>query len=162
MRRSELKRTTGLSSRGKGGACPPKPSGAERNGICTPSKPKRRRERTRGKGGWRNKVFEMHGDRCLRCGVQADVGHHVVEKSRLFLELGHDCSQAILSDPRNGFPTCNSCHMGHHNWSGHDTPFRFTRELLPASVFVFAAELDEKYGTRFQVWIDRTYPGVQA
>ena len=32
----------------------------------------------------------MHGDRCLRCGVQADVGHHVVENPGCSRDSGHD------------------------------------------------------------------------
>lgn len=149
MKRSELKRTTGLSARGKGGACPPKPSGAERNGIGRPK---------REDGSWRP-VFRalvagMHGTTCRVCGAPATDPHHVIREQDLRKLLPADGIEAVLADPRNGLSLCRLDHSRHHA--------RFApipRELLSPCHFEFAAD----HGL---TWLlEKTYPeypGVQA
>lgn len=145
MKRTSLKRTTGLSATGKGGACPPKPSGAERNGIAAP-----KRE------SWRSVFRELtaatHGTGCVVCGQLAVDPHHVIPVQELRKLPG--CDDTVLADPRNGLPTCRLDHARHHA--------RFApipRGLLSPCHFEFAAE----HGL---TWLlEKCYPegpGVQA
>ena len=147
MKRSPLKRTTGLSARGKGGACPPKPSGAERNGIGTP---KRRKDEYDGKR-WRAEGLAI-APGCERCHgrVAADDRHHIVYRQILRRELGERYGVAAM-DQANGMSLCRPCHNAHHAWFD---PIVFER--LPAEAVAFA----ERHGLRW--FLDRTYPGVQA
>ena len=149
MRRSELKRSAGLSSRGKGGACPPKP---RQRRIVIPGAPDPERL------GWFQSVIELQGDRCVVTGWMATHAHHAVHVSVLKRELprslDRDTFGGILRDPRNGVPLRWEPHFEHH----HGTK-RLPRDVLPESVFVFACELDDRFGTRLEAWLDRTYGG---
>lgn len=149
MKRSELKRKSALSARGKGGACPPKPSGAERNGI---GRPKREAESWR--PVFRALVAGMHGTACRVCGKPATDPHHVIREQDLRKRLPADGIEAVLADPRNGLSLCRTDHARHHA--------RFApipRGLLSPCHFEFAAEhgltwlLEKCYPE---------YPGVQA
>jgi hypothetical protein len=99
----------------------------------------------------------MHGAVCLASGEPAVDAHHCIYFQTLKVELSGRVDgrvmRAILADPRNGAPLARTPHFEHH----HGTR-RLEREVLPASVFVFASELDTRFGTRLLAWIDRTYP----
>lgn len=149
--RSGLSRKTGLSARGKGGACPPKPSGAERNGIGTP---KRRKKDESWRAVFRALVAGMHGTTCRVCGKPATDPHHVIREQDLRKRLPADGIEAVLADPRNGLSLCRLDHARHHA--------RFApipRGLLSPCHFEFA----EEYGL---TWLlEKSYPegpGVQA
>ena len=164
MRRSELKRSSGLSARGKGGACPPKPSGAERNGIGTPKRV------VPGYDGveWQRRVIESYTDPftflsgwvacewCLWTGRDlrpAEEAHHLLTKQVLRRELDLGVYEVAVMDPRNGMPLCKACHAAHHS---RQSPV--CRYALRDEAFEFARE------HKLLEILNRTYPypGVQA
>lgn len=148
MKRTSLKRTTGLSATGKGGPCPPRVSGAVRNGI---GRPKREAESWR--PVFRALVAGMHGTACRVCGKPATDPHHVIREQDLRKHV-KGCDEAVLADPRNGLSLCRTDHARHHA--------RFApipRGLLSPCHFEFAAEHN-------LTWLlEKSYPegpGVQA
>ncbi len=57
---------------------------------------------------WRNQVFELDENKCVWCGKEAIVAHHILpQKTHPELSL----------DPENGISCCQPCHMkyGHRN-----------------------------------------------
>ena len=157
MKRSPLKRTTGLSARGKGGACPPKPSGAERNGIGTP----KRKSKAVPQAGWTEAVFERHGHVCRVCGALATDAHHLVPQQVLRRELAGRCSPAelrsLLGDPDNGLPLCRVDHMRHEFSPGFSLA---ARHLDPEAVDDFLARVFVTTGVDLSWCLDR-YDGLQ-
>lgn len=162
MKRSPLKRTASLSPRGKGGACPPKPSGAERNGIATP------KHRVSGYDGqeWQRRVIESYTDAftvlsgwvacewCLFTNghlVPAEEAHHLLTKQVLRRELDRGVYEVAVMDPRNGMPLCKTCHAAHHS---RQSPIHHS--ALRDEAFEFARE------HKLLAILNRTYPGVQA
>lgn len=179
MKRSELKRSTGLSQRGKGGACPPKPwnelDTEERAVVLglgqatTPRRKNSRRHRRLQLQGpkWRRRTFDEHGALCWVTGEPATQAHHVIPMQKLaFLlcpvwrEQGMDFKQVearlreVCRDVRNAMPLATDPHMNHHNRSP-----AIGRDVLAPCHFEFAAEHN-------LTWLlEKTYPeypGVQA
>lgn len=182
MRRSELKRSAGLSSRGSGGACPPKPDnhpycphGLYAAAGCRDcAEPRKRYDGQE----WRRLVFEDHADAftllsslggrpgvvtcewCLLVGGEmtpAEEAHHLLTRQSLRRSLPPAAYAVAAMDPRNGIPLCRECHADHHS-----RRHPICRDALRPVAFEFAAELDERFGTRLLAWLDRTYPEQTA
>lgn len=88
---------------------------------------------------------------CIVCPAEGGIcsgpvqGHHAVAKAKL-RQLG---LTAAAMDLRNRVPVCERRH------AQHTTGYRpIPRELLPASVFVFAADLDLGW------YLDKHYPAA--
>ena len=150
MNRGEgLKRTTGLSSKGKGGANPPRvdPPTSHRT-YKGGGRPKASR-------GWRGQVFALHGRVCRSCSQAAVHAHHVVTQAaivdnlRALLDDDH-ALKLVLSDPRNGMPLCKSCHDAHHHPAVNDG--RLPYEMLKPCHIEFA----ELHGLSW--WLEKHYP----
>lgn len=148
VKRSRLERKSGLSARGKGGACPPKPSGAERNGIGRP-----KREDTYDGRRWREQGLAICPD-CELCGHRADDVHHLIYRQALRRTLSAGVYAVAAMDQRNAMCLCRKCHNEMH---ARTRPIWWHE--LPVSVHTFAAD----HGL---TWLlERTYPeypGVQA
>jgi len=53
---------------------------------------------------WREDVFRLFGERCIRCGHQSNLHAHHVRPVNTYPELAFD--------PKNGVPLCGNCHTG--------------------------------------------------
>lgn len=108
---------------------------------------------------WRRQVFAASGGRCTVTGARARDAddrrfhaHHVLaadslRKRRLF---------AYVWDARNGLWIAELPHMAHEHSGGEH---RIAREHLPASAWLFAAELDALAGTEWATAkLEREYP----
>lgn len=96
---------------------------------------------------WRAAVFAASGGRCIVTGARAKDAedrrfhaHHAVAQDVLRQRRLHD----RLWDARNGVWLAAAVHMAHEHAGGES---RVPRELLPASVWEFARELDALDGT---------------
>lgn len=90
----------------------------------------------------------IHRCRCVVCGTSRDLdGHHAIPK-RVLKRFGF---RDHLLDIRNRVPVCRDDHESHENRSQP-----IPRELLPDSVFEFAAELGLTW------YLERHYPAAAA
>jgi len=81
---------------------------------------------------------------CVVCGATRNIdGHHAVPRGSL---VRHGKSEYVM-DKRNRVPLCRFHHEQHHS---RTVPLR--RDLLPASVFEFAEEVELGW------LLDRIYP----
>jgi len=114
------------------------------------SPPARRRELP-GERGWTQRVFELHGDRCVVCGRKAVHAHHVTGKDVILraTHLSVPEREALAFDERQGCPVCFQCHMDHEA-AAHRIPF----DRLPAGAVEWALE----HGFRSRVMDRRVYP----
>ncbi len=57
---------------------------------------------------WRNQVFKLDNKKCVWCGIEATVAHHILPQ-KIYPELS--------LDPENGISCCQECHMkyGHRD-----------------------------------------------
>lgn len=110
-------------------------------------------------GSWRREVYTASGGRCIVTNAEARDAddrrfhaHHCVPKDEL-RALG---LHAHVWDPRNGVWVTARVHMR------HEAAFsRIPRELLPASVWEFAQEMDRLLGTEWATYeVERTHPAT--
>lgn len=135
-RKSDLTRSAGLG-RGKPVVDEDEPP------IRTPKlrrPPARRKTKKRRLGrahGWKGRVFDLRGDRCLVCGKRAVQAHHVVPRSKIVHAPHLDEQQraALAYDERNGFPICVRCHERHEQ-----AVQRILRTTLPDDAAAWAQE----------------------
>lgn len=96
---------------------------------------------------------------CGSCDGQL-VRCHLIPRQLLKRQLKHDLSVAIaIRDPRSWVPGCGEPTGigGHHGMLDQSRTLRIPREVLPAGVEEFAAEIGLEW------WLDREYgPKEQA
>lgn len=110
-------------------------------------------------GKWIRAVLPRKA-RCVVCGTKDGLqGHHVIPQTVLKAWCAHygfveQPTQRILWDVRNGIALCERDHSRHT-----DAYRRVPRYLLPADVWLFAAELDALTPTdELRVRIEQMYP----
>lgn len=108
---------------------------------------------------WQRAVIRR-GKRCVVCGRKRGLqAHHVLRQQdlRTYAHRHHLSlheAERIRWDVRNGLTVCKPCHDRH---TGREK--RILREQLPASVFEFVAELDEREpGEPMMVRLENEYP----
>ena len=177
MKRTELKRTTGLSPRGKGGACPPKPSGAERNGI---GRPRREKPTTPDMPAAATCFLAEHGITDDGRDVGACDGPlvrcHLIPRQLLRREVWPNANTIAAQWEQYGWgpfpvalrdlfwlpgmwvPGCGGiCGSdGHHGMLDRARSLRIPFNALPPETVDVAARLGLSW------WLEREYPGVQA
>jgi hypothetical protein len=117
--------------------------------------PRREAKRLPGARGWTQRVFALHGRRCIVCRAKAVQAHHVVPRG-VILRAAHltpDVRETLAYDARNGVPVCVHCHE-RHELAAARIPF----DRLPDSVVEWA----RFHGFAGRVMDRRVYPRGDA
>lgn len=110
---------------------------------------------------WRREVFRVSAGKCIVSGTRARNAddprfhaHHILAADQLRKRGLH----AFVWDARNGLWIAEQPHMAHEHAGGRH---RIRREQLPASVWLFAGELDVLAGTEWATAkLEREYPAT--